>query len=545
MKQTQILRSFDLTLFIGERRQEATHRQNAHTTPPSPLERVGVRPHTDHALIRPHLSPPERLGRGEAGGGLAGRGLLLIFSILLATSSLFARDGYHITLKMPEIQDSMVYLVHYYGQNRPHIYLSDSARFDKKGTAIFDSKDPDFVGGIYIILLKDSVQTNFEILLNKGDELTVSARFKDLPDGVIIKGSPENERFMSTFAADQKKLTEEFKNAKTAADTASVRAKATASSKARNKYTRDYAKAYPNTLLANVFNAMEVPEVPEVPHFLEDGKTKDSTFAYKYYKAHYWDNFNFKDDRLIFTPIFDAKIEEYITKLTLPWPDSMEKESDMLLAKVRGTKDLFHYTLWWLTHNVDNSKVMGMDEVFVYLVENYYMKGDAFWLKSDELAKYIERAMAIAPNVIGNVAPPVKTVNLATKKPESMNDIMAKYTLLVFYSPTCGHCEHEIPLLDSVYEALLKDKGVKIFTVATEGEEKQITDFLARKKVDKKWINTWDPEHKSDCRTKYDVYSTPTIYLMDDKKIIKGKRLDHSNIAGLVEMLEKKAALKT
>eukprot|EP01030_Chromulinospumella_sphaerica_P014279 gene14279-14072_t len=47
---------------------------------------------------------------------------------------------------------------------------------------------------------------------------------------------------------------------------------------------------------------------------------------------------------------------------------------------------MFHYTLWWITRYVENSKVMGMDEVFVYLVENYYMKGDAFWLKSDELS---------------------------------------------------------------------------------------------------------------------------------------------------------------
>jgi hypothetical protein len=54
------------------------------------------------------------------------------------------------------------------------------------------------------------------------------------------------------------------------------------------------------------------------------------------------------------------------------------------------------------------------------------------------------------------------------------------------------------------------------------------------------WMTTWDPEHVGDWRSKYDVYSTPTIYLLDEKKIIRGKRLDHSNIAGLVEMLEKK-----
>jgi hypothetical protein len=51
---------------------------------------------------------------------------------------------------------------------------------------------------------------------------------------------------------------------------------------------------------------------------------------------------------------------------------------------------------------------MGMDEVFVYMVENYYMKGDAYWLDNDGLQKYYDRAAKIAPNLIGNLAPEIK-----------------------------------------------------------------------------------------------------------------------------------------
>jgi len=207
----------------------------------------------------------------------------------------------------------------------------------------------------------------------------------------------------------------------------------------------------------------------------------------------------------------------------------MEKESDVLLKKAKGSKDVFHYTLWWLTQYVENSKVMGMDEVFVYLVENYYMKGDAVWLTNDELSKYLDRAQKIAPNVIGNLAPEIKLPNVTTKKEESLSALKAKYTLVVFYSPNCGHCQHEIPKLDSAYKADLKNKGLRIFTVATEGDEKAINDFITKDNMGE-WTNTWDPDHTSDDHNKYDVYSTPTIYLLDDKKIIKGKRLDHSNI---------------
>jgi thiol-disulfide isomerase/thioredoxin len=367
-----------------------------------------------------------------------------------------------------------------------------------------------------------------------------------LPDGVKFKNSPENERFqayvdfLKGYGKKQESFKKQLEDAKTTEDTAAVRKAATESAKDLVNYRKDYMNKYSGTLLANVFGALEVPTVPEGDHFLADGKTKDSTFAYNYYKSHFWENFNYQDDRLIHTPLLDGKLEEYMNKLVLPYPDSVEAEADRLLKKAKGTKDLFKYTLWWLTRNVENSKVMGMDEVFVYLVENYYMKGEAFWLTNEELSKYAERAQKIAPNVIGNIAPEVKLKNILTKKEESMQGIKANWTLLIFYSPDCGHCQKEIPAIDSVYEAVLKAKGCKVYTVATEGDEKKITEFLVKHKLEK-WTNTWDPEHTGDWRGKFDVYSTPTIYVLDEKKIIRGKRLDHSNIHSVIEMQEKKA----
>ncbi len=466
--------------------------------------------------------------------------------VLLSMASLsFGRTTYKIHLKIPGVKDSMVYLAHYYGKPLPTIYKRDSARFDKKGNAEFAASDSEFVGGIYMMLLSDK-KTYFEFLLNNNDDFTINVDLDKLPEGVKFKNSPENERFqqyvdfLKGYSANQESLKKELAQAKTAADTAAVRKKAGLSSKDLTNYRRGYATKNPNTLLANIFNALELPVVPEGDHFLADGKTKDSTFSYTYYKSHYWDMFNYQDDRLIHTPILDAKLDEYMNKLVIPYPDSVEHESDVLLKKAEGTKDLFKYTLWWLTRNVENSKVMGMDEAFVYLVENYYMKGKAFWLSTEDLNKYMDRAMKIAPNVIGNVSPDVKTKNVFTGKEEDMHSLKGSYTLLIFYSPDCGHCQKELPEIDSLYRAVLKDKGVKVYTVATEGDEKKISEFITKNKLEE-WTNTWDPEHAGDWRGKYDVYSTPTIYILDDRKIIRGKRLDHSNIYSVLEMQERKA----
>jgi thiol-disulfide isomerase/thioredoxin len=470
---------------------------------------------------------------------------ITLIALLLLTGvahQVFARDGYRIQVKFTDMKDSLVYLAHYFGEPLPKIYKADSARFDKNGVAVMESKEKT-LGGIYIILLADK-KTYFEFLLNNGDEMSITATAANLPTGIKFKGSPENDKFMEyvgflkDFGTKQQALQKEFEGAKTKEDTASVRAKSLAESKKLTDYRKDYIKNNPNTLLAQIFKSLEVPVVPEGKHYLEDGKTVDSNFSYTYYKKHYWDDFNFQDDRLIHTPIYNGKLDEYINKMTLPWPDSMEHEADWLLKQTRGTKEMFKYTLWWMTHNVENSKIMGMDEVFVYLVENYYMKGDATWLSNEDLQKYTDRASKIAPNVIGNVAPEVKLKEVSTGKEVSMLNTKAKYTLLIFWSPGCGHCITEMPIIDSMYKASLKAKGVKIYTVITE-EEKKLDDFLKKNKLDG-WIITSDPDHTSDFRSKYDVYSTPTIYLLDEKKIIKGKRLDHTNIATIVDFLDKK-----
>ena len=467
--------------------------------------------------------------------------ILLFICAAVSTFAAGAKDGYKIVLNMPGVKDSMVYLAHYYGKTLPTIYKTDSAYF-KNGVATLHSNTAE-IGGIYIMLLSDK-QTYFEFLLNNGDDMTIDADSKNLPTGLAFKNSPENDRFvdyikfLKSFGTRQQGFANEMKTAKSKDDSTKVRDKMTAAGKELISYRRNYVQQHPKTLLASIFNALEIPQVPEGVHKLPDGKV-DSNYAYNYYKSHYWDKFDFTDDRLIQTPIYDAKLDEYFNKLVLPVPDSMEKEADTLLARTRGHKELFKYTLWWTTRNVETSKIMGMDQAFVYMVETYYTRGDAYWLDDTSLQKYTDRVMKIAPNIIGNPAPEINMQDV-NGKPVPLSSVKAKYTVIIFWEPSCGHCQHEIPLLDSVYRANLKARGVKIYSVRTDDPVEQWQKFIKEHKIED-WINVYDPNHQSDYRGKYDVYSTPTIYLLDEKHIIRGKRLDHTNITEVIDMLERKA----
>lgn len=470
--------------------------------------------------------------------------LLLTGLLCVLGNFLFAKDGYKIEIKFKQdMPDEYVYLAHYYAKPLPTIYKTDSAKVINKRTAVIDSRDS-VLGGIYMILFAERSKY-VELILDNGSTMEMTIDTVNMPANITFKNSPENSRYVTyeqylmDYGKKQVALNEEIKTAKSSADTQAIRNKSKALLKELVQYRTAYSKKYPGTYLANIFDALKTPEVPEGTFYMEDKKTVDSNYAYRFYKQHYWDDFNFTDNRLMYSPIYDGKLDEYFNRLVVPLPDSMNAESDRLLARTRKSKELFKYTLHWLARNAESSKVMGMDEVFVHLVEKYYMKGDAYWLDSASVAKYEDRAKKIAPNVLGNIAPELELQDIHSLKDVKLSSVPSKYTLVIFWSRECGHCMTEVPKIDSLYEKVLKQRGVKVYAVSTEGELSEI-----QKTVDKltigDWINVVDANNKKDYRSKYDVYSTPKIYLLDEQKKIIGKGLDHSNIIEVLDWTEKK-----
>src|SRR5437764_6527992 len=124
-------------------------------------------------------------------------------------------------------------------------------------------------------------------------------------------------------------------------------------------YKLNYIKEHPNTLLAKVFQASQEPDVPEAPK-LENGQ-KDSTFAFRYYKEHYFDGFDFADDRLLRTPVYHSKISTYLKTLTLQMPDSIIRVADFLVEKAKPNKETYKYMVWFITNTYETSNIMGMD----------------------------------------------------------------------------------------------------------------------------------------------------------------------------------------
>ena len=298
---------------------------------------------------------------------------------------------------------------------------------------------------------------------------------------------------------------------------------------------------------------------PEAPAY--DEIKNDSLKRYKkyiYIKEHYFDDVDFSDARINYTPLYHNKIEKFFKQVVVPAPDSIIKEADILIAKSKSNDEIFKYTVHYLLSHYERSKIMGMDAVFAHIGMNYYTHELAFWADSTQIEKVQERARKITPLVLGK-----KAINLSLLDTsnvwQQLYKVESEYTVLVFWDPDCGHCKKELPKLSQYTDSLKAHIGIKVYAVSSH-HTKEWKNFIKDHKLE--FINVSVPQEVykdekiateyvikgyTDLRSlnyhqTYDVYSTPQIYLLDKTKKILGKKLDTELLKEVIKKEERKRA---
>jgi thiol-disulfide isomerase/thioredoxin len=449
--------------------------------------------------------------------------------ILLSFTKSVNAQGYEIKIKVNGLKDTLCYLANYYGDKQ---YIKDSAMVNSSGNITFKGKEP-LAGGIYLFVFPN--KTYFEIMVDKTQSFSMECDQTDAINSMKVKGSQENIDFYSYLQFIQKKSIEmeTLKAEKTqlASEKKSVDA-VTAKMKAVDTevvtFKNSYIAAHPGSFLAAIFNASKEPEIPEAP-LLPNG-AKDSIFQFNYYKAHYFDNFDMADERILRTPIYHNKVSNYIKNLVLQMPDSLIPECDMIVNKAKPNKETFKYVVWYLTNTYETSQIMGLDAVFVSMVTKYYTKDQATWVDDATLYKIQDRASILGPILVGKQA---KNLVLAdtTGNYQSMYNINSPFTVLLFWDPDCGHCKKAVPKVKAFYDKA-KNKGLQIYAINTAVEEQKWKDYIKENKLD--WINVADLKTQNNFRHEFDILTTPQIFILDKNKKILAKKIDEETMEKII-----------
>ena len=479
------------------------------------------------------------------------KSLILSLLTILTLSSVNVFSQYKISVHIPAFPNDTLIFGYYMDET---IRITDTLYTDGAGSATIQGKMA-LPEGMYTIYLPS--KSRVDLLIGKDQDFSVNTDTADMVDQTKFKGSEENTLFYEYLAFLGKKrgetrpYTEILKNPPSPKDSVDAREALDKINKEVKDYVDKLIDDHSGTFLSVFLKSMKDVEVPEPPRD-KNGVITDSSFQVRYYKHHYFDNFNLSDVRLLRTPLYNQKLKTYLDRWVYPEPDSVYSEVDTLIAKSRSDTLLFKYMLTTLFNYYAKSKYIGMDAVYAYIAEKYYIP-EATWSDTAFISKLKERVKKIDPLVIGKTAPDIRLVRVsddhfreaagdtAIKRNPYVGDffnlsaLKSKFLIVYFWEADCGHCQKAIPVLYQVYNKL-KDKGLQVVAISmlggVEGKVKWV-DFVNANHL-YGWINAWNPYDYS-YRDAFDVNSSNIIYLLDKDLNIIAKRIGPEQAEKIIE----------
>ena len=466
--------------------------------------------------------------------------LVILLSIFLVNQFAFAQKGHEIKGKIKGAVDgTTVYLAHYFGATQ---YIKKDSAVAKNGELLFKGTEP-IPGGMYLLVL--SRDRYYEMVLNEqnfsfeSDTADFVENFKttSTENGLFY----ELQRFIKSKSTEANTIQQMAKLRGDQMQDLMARKRLAEISKEIATYKADFVKKNEKTLVAKFINVTIEPELPKVLPLNAQGKP-DSSWLFYRYKENFFKNIDFTDDNMVRTPFLQKSIDRYMKELTLQSPDSVIKEADFILAKAEPNKEIFRYCLWYITSQYENSNIVGLEPVFIHLADKYYLSGKANWLDSAATAKFQQRINTMRPLLPGLVFPELIGSDSLGRE-ININKLKSKYTVVVFYADDCGHCKDAAPKLVEFYKTA-KEKGIEVVLVDVLRNEAEWRKYIGTYKVGK-MVNIWEPKMQIDFKERYDAYTTPTTYVLDENKKIIGKKLPVEELGKYIDFVEKRnAALK-
>ena len=100
----------------------------------------------------------------------------------------------------------------------------------------------------------------------------------------------------------------------------------------------------------------------------------------EYGKAHYFDNINLTDPRFWRTNYFVLHINTYMRQWVDQIPDSLAVAASRLVAKTKSNEICFKEMLSELTNEAMKSNVMGDENIWARLYEDYMVNKNISWI---------------------------------------------------------------------------------------------------------------------------------------------------------------------
>jgi thiol-disulfide isomerase/thioredoxin len=466
---------------------------------------------------------------------------LLIFALFFMCSlPLAAQNGYELNFTITGLRDTTVYLGYFL---QDQTWVKDTARVDNRGAFSFSGAKKLPQGLYFLVLDKSRI---FDLVVGHDQEFRMETSTEDYVQNMQITGDEDNSIFYENMRFSYKVNKEAEPFVKIARDSTLKEDEKKAARETLTKLNQNMIAhqesvidRYPSSLTARMMKMNKPINVPDPPK--KANGNIDSTFQLRYYRQHYFDHFDLADEAMLRMPKVQYwnKVKDYLDKLFIQHPDTITKAINGLVAVAKKNKDTYRYLVWNCIVNYQNPEIMGLDEVYVNLFDRYIASGEMdYWLDKKTIQNMRTYANNVKKGLIGRPAANLIMQNENLQQ-RSLFDIKNKYTIVFFFKPSCSHCREETPKLVEFYKSSKKKFDFEVFAVSTDTAMKEMRDFIKEMKTP--WITVNGPRSytKTHFMELYYAETTPTIYILDNKKKIIARKLGVEQLEGFFTNYEK------
>jgi len=458
---------------------------------------------------------------------------LIFLFLTLITVQTFGQ-GYKIDLQLTMASNQKAQLAYHYLDK---IYIKDTCLLDTSGKGILEG-DTLLAQGLYKIYIdKDK---HFDFLIGADQEFSLSNQ-SFVGTDMKIRGAAETEEFSAylIFLEGLKKrgadLNKQLKASNNETEKAETKNKLNQLNEEMHAYWKGVGDRLPESFIHKFLIANYVPAL-DISTLSQEIQNNDSLLLiarFKYQHKHFWDNFDYTDERFLYTPFYKQKLTTWFNKVLYPAYDSVKPYVYEFLEDVKPNKRIFQFATSFFLNSSINSKIMGMDALFIDLANDYYFSGDAFWANDESMEKIRENVMFMKDNLIGKTAPDL-TLESFDGEFYQLHQIESELTILLIYEPSCSHCKVFVPELYKDVYLPNKEKGLKVFAIYSMDNKEEWEKFLTKHNMFD-WLNVWDEHHTSRFKILYDARKTPGVYVLDRDKNIIAKKVDIKGVQSIID----------
>ena len=462
-------------------------------------------------------------------------GLLAVVLLLATPAEARKKNTYEISLKINNGRDTVMYLGRYYARGNEVI---DTAVIDKKGRFVFSSTTDTLVPGLYFFANPKGNYVEF-VIYHEKPFFTFETEQKDWTSNMKVKGSEQNEFFFNFHKIDSQ-IDADLREHELTMDSAAFAAYSRQQLLRLDSIKISIIENSPSMFLSKMMQSTKDEEPPLVD---EHGDSLTLRERQQYFIDHYFDKIPLDDNAIIRTPkavFYDRVMAFFDSYIKYAPPKTVIRYVDTVLNRAKSAPDVFAYLTITLMQKYLQSNVAVYDEVYVHITKNYYATDANTFSPPSNIEKELLRANKWERLLVGHEAPELILFD-TLHVPHSLHALPSKWKLLIFWSPTCSHCQHIIPSVYKIFEKYSAQYDIMAFTILSDPNDKarkEWKEFMVKHEMNSPaWLCLDGGEANVDWHDVYDIQSTPQIYLIDENNVIQAKKLGENSLENIIKAI--------